>query len=205
MICRVVHFILGVFMDKTLLPIIIPQGVALLIVFLNFLFNHLNKNKEFKHNEHLKKLELEQREKERKFKVEEKMIEKSIEAHMEAFDQIINIFRLVNRSYAGEGTLVMSNEEEKNLSELFTKLNEWQRTKGFFLEKTIREQIGRVVDLGGRALGSPSKTHKPKMDILYQLWTATNGLVDALETILKEYNPLYDLNIKLRQFETSEE
>jgi len=142
--------------------------------------------------------------KELKFRIEEKMIERSIEAHMEAFDQIRKIFRLVERNYAGEGTLVMSNEEEKELSELFTKFNEW-RTKGFFLEKTIRKQIDRVIDLGGRALGSPSKTHKPKMDILYQLWTTTNGLIDALETVLKEYNPLYDLNIKLREFETSDE
>lgn len=155
-------------------------------------------------NYFLKKLELKDRERERKFKVEEKMIERSIEAHMEAFDQIRKIFRLVNRNYAGEGTLVMSKEEEKELSELFTKLNEW-RTKGFFLEKTIRKQIDRVIDLGGRALESPSKTHKPKMDILHQLWTTTNGLVDAFEIILKEYNPLYDLNIKLREFETSEE
>ncbi|MGB8658415.1 MAG: hypothetical protein WCE90_11645 [Candidatus Zixiibacteriota bacterium] len=157
----------------------------------------------FAGNYFLKRLELKDREKERKFKVEEKMIERSIEAHMEALDQITKIFSLVNRIYAGDGTLVMSNEEEKELSEFFRKLNEWLRTKGFFLEKTIREQIGRVIDLGGRALGSPSQTHKPKMDILYQLWTTTHGLVDALETILKEYNPLYDLNIKLREFETS--
>jgi hypothetical protein len=93
-------------MDKTLLTVIIPQVVALLIVGLTFLFDHLNKNREFKHNEHLKKLELEQMEKERKFKVEEKMIEKSIDTHMELFSLVQRVFGLVNSYYAADGTLV---------------------------------------------------------------------------------------------------
>jgi hypothetical protein len=201
MIHRAVDFIIGAFMDKTLFAIIIPQIVALLIVGLNFLFNHLNKNREFEHNEHLKKLELEQREKERKFKVEEKMIEKSIETHLEAFNRLVRIFGVVNQYYTADGTLQIPGENRKEIFDLLEELDDWRRSKGFFLEKTIRQQIGFVANLAQRAMNPRFKPVHPKMDIWEQLYRTIKGLIEALEIILKEYNPLYDLNIKLPKIE----
>jgi hypothetical protein len=188
-------------MDKELLLVIIPQIVALLIVGLNFLFNYLSKNKEFKHNEYLKKLELEQREKERKFKIEEKMIEKSIETHLEAFNRLVRIFGIVNQYYTADGTLEIQAENRKEIFDLLKELDDWRRSKGFFLEKTIRQQIGFVASLAQRAMSPGFKPVHPKMDIWEQLYRTIKGLIEALEIILKEYNPLYDLNIKLPEIE----
>ena len=188
-------------MDKTFFVIIIPQIVALLIVGLTFLFNHLNKNREFKHNEHWKKLELEQREKERKFKVEEKMIERSIEAHIEAFGRVIEIFGIVNWFYGANGTLKMPEEREKHLRNLFRQLQEWNNSKGLFLEKTIQKQIGFVTNIAPLALAGSPRTKKEKLDIWTQLYRTIEGLLKALEMVFKEYNPLYDMNIKLPEIE----
>jgi hypothetical protein len=196
MIYLVLHFIIGAFMDKEILLVIIAQIVALLIVGLNFLFNYLSKNKEFKHNEHLKKLELEQREKERKFKIEEKMIERSLEAHMEAFSQLVKIFDLVNEYYTGKGTLDMPTAKSEELFKLIAALDEWRSSKGFFLEKTIHKQIGLVAHLVTLSL-KPSTISHPSLDPWHQSYRTIKGLLSALDNIFKQYNPLYDLNIKL--------
>jgi|GEM_PF-5523382 len=190
-------------MDKTILGILIGSFTTLLGVALSSLFNHLTKRKELRHNEYLKELELKDRAKERKFKVEEKMIEKSIEAHMEAFSQLVKIFGLVNEYYSADGALYFPSEEKrKELFDLLIKLDSWRSSKGFFLEKNIRERIGLVVRLAERALRPGTKPDHPKMDIWRQLWSTIQGLIGALETILKEYNPLYDLNIKFPELET---
>ena len=189
-------------MDKTFYVIIIPQIVALLIVGLTFLFNHLNKNREFKHNEHLKKLELEQREKERKFIVGEKMIEKGIDAHTEAYTRVQQIFRFVNEYYSAEGTLVPPDEEKREqLKELLLELGKWGNAKGFFLDKTVKKQLESIVTLGILALRSPERAIPRNRDIWAEMWRAVHGLRDALEAISKEYNPLYDLGIKLPEIE----
>lgn len=199
MIHRIVDFIMGAFMDEKFFAILIPNIVALLIVGLNFLFNYWNKNREFEHSKDLKKLEIEQREKERKFRVGEKMIDKGIDAHMEAYTRVQQIFGFVNEYYSAEGTLVPPDDQKrKELGDLLVELNDWKNRKGFFLDKTVKQQIDSVVASGIMALGPGRRVELPR-DIWEEMWRAINGLRDALETISKEYNPLYDLNVKLRK------
>lgn len=188
-------------MDKTLLGIIIGSCATLLGVALTSLFNYLIKRKELTHNEYLKEIELRDREKERKFKVEEKMIEKSIETHLEAFNRLVRIFGVVNQYYTADGTLEIPAENRKEIFDLLEELDDWRRSKGFFLEKTIRQQIGFVANLAQRVMNPRFKPVHPKMDIWEQLYRTIKGLIGALEIILKEYNPLYDLNIKLPKIE----
>ena len=187
-------------MNNTILGIIIGSLTTLLGVGLSSLFNYLTKRKELRHNEYLKELELKDREKERKFKVEEKMIERSIKAHTEAFSQLVRIFELVNEYYTGEGTLEMPTEKSEELSKLIVALDDWRSSKGFFLEKTIRQQIGLVAHLVTLSLRSSTMRH-PILDPWHQTYRTIKGLLDALENISKQYNPLYDLNIKLPEIE----
>ena len=188
-------------MDKTILGILIGSFTTLLGVALSSLFNHLTKRKELRHNEYLKELELKDRAKERKFKVEEKMIERSVEAHIEAFGRVIEIFGIVNWFYRANGTLKMPEEREKHLRNLFRQLQEWNNSKGLFLEKTIHEQIGFVTNIAPLALAGSPRTKKEKLDIWTQLDRAIEGLLKALEMVFKEYNPLYDMNIKLPEIQ----
>jgi hypothetical protein len=189
-------------MDKTLLPIIIPQGVALLIVFLNFLFNYLNKNKEFKHNEHLKKLELEQREKERKFKVEEKMIEKSIEAHKGAWSRVLRMNGFVNQYVGAAEDREIPESVRDKFYDLVVEVRDWNDSEGLFMEKRVRRQLDYVVVLALQELRPGRKPYHPNMDIFSEMTRAIQGLRKALETIMNRYNPLYDLDIELPEIES---
>lgn len=113
---NIILFLLGVYMDKTILGILIGSLTTLVGVGLTSFFNYKTKMRELKHNEHLKELELKDREKERKFKIEEKMIEKSIQAHVEAYGKIMAIFELVNRYYTAETGLLISPTKKKRMS-----------------------------------------------------------------------------------------
>jgi hypothetical protein len=167
---------------------------------LSSLFNYLTKRKELRHNEYLKDLELKDKERERKFKIEEKMIDKSIDAHIEAFSQIIRIFGLV-KAYYKEKSLIMTPEKKKELWGLISSLHAWRCNKGFLLEKTLREQIGEVVKVGGDIEKAETDYKDFNNELWEILWETTQRLIGALEAIQKEYNPLYDLNIKLPEIE----
>jgi hypothetical protein len=191
-----VDFFIGGFMDKTLLGIFIGSGTTLLGVGLTSLFNYLTKRKELKHNEHLKELDLKDREKERKFKVEEKMIEKSIEAHMEAYNRLDRVFDYVNSFYTADGRLVMPDEKRTELYDMLLEFGDWKSSNGFLLERKVCDQLGTAVGLARRVLKNGAKLSLPQMDIWKETWKAVHELRTALESISKEYNPLYDLNIK---------
>ena len=184
-------------MDKTLFVIIIPQIVALLIVGLTFLFNHLNKNRELKHDEHLKKLELEQREKERKFIVEQKMIEKSIEAHQNAWGLVLRLLGLVDE-YLGIGKdRPIPDCAQRELYKLLKELGDFNLSEGFFLEKRIRQQIEGITLVLIHKLTPGEKPDLSGTAISKEILKTAEWLLTALEAILKEYNPLYDLGIEL--------
>jgi hypothetical protein len=131
------------------------------------------------------------------------MIERSIDAHMELFNRANRVFAFIDSYYTADGTLALPDEEKSNeLHGLLVELHKWTNSKGFFLDKTIKKQIGLVIGLGERARKPGAKVVSPKMDVGEQMWRAMNGLREALETIMKEYNPLYDLNIKLPEIDT---
>jgi len=192
-----VLFLLGVFMDKTILGILIGSFTTLLGVALSSLFNHLTKRKELRHNEYLKELELKDRAKERKFKVEEKMIEKSIEAHKNAWGLVLQLLGLIDEWVeVGEDQPIpplLQNE----LHSLLGQLRDFNLQEGFFLEKRIRQQIEGITLL---VIHKVTPGREPELSgtlISKEIIKTTEWLRVALEAILKEYNPLYDLGTEL--------
>jgi hypothetical protein len=189
-------------MDKTLVGIIIGSCATLLGVALTSLFNYLIKRKELKHNEYLKEIELRDREKERKFKVEEKMIEKSIEAHKGAWSRVLRMNGFVNQYVGGGEDRQVPEDVWDKFYQLLVEVRDWNDSEGLFMEKRVRRQLDLVVVLGLQELRPGKKPYHPDMDIFMQMTRAITVLRNALETIMKEYNPLYDLDIELPEIKT---
>lgn len=78
---------------------------------------------------------------------------------------------------------------------------DWNRSIGLFLEKEIHKQIHLAGNIGYRALRQNLKPPPPKLDPWNQFYRTIQGLKTTLEQILKEYNPLYDLNVKFPKIE----
>jgi hypothetical protein len=180
-------------MDATLLGIIIPQVVALLIVGLTFLFNYLNKTREFEHNEQLKKVEVEQREKERRFRVEEKMIDRAFDALAEGWHLWNQTgIRLKVYEEAGKGGLERGQgDAHRDVESILISMDQWFPRSEFFLPRRVRNSCREMHQLllhdfiGVIPREIPATT-------LQKLNEAGKNLGAALESILEEYHPFYN-------------
>ena len=171
-------------------------GVTLVAVWLKSYFESRNKKIELEHDKSLKELELRDREKERKFKVEEKIIEKSIEMHIQAHIKMMEIFLIVNQYYVSSGILVIPDGEKERFKTLLSGLQSWMNLNKLFLNKKISERMSEVIYWASMAL-SRNIEPPPRADIWKNTYETIKGIQNALEAIFKEYNPFYDLDVKI--------
>jgi hypothetical protein len=194
-----VGFFIGEFMDKTLLGIFIGSGTTLLGVGLTSLFNYLTKRKELKHNEHLKELDLKDREKERKFKIEEKMIEHCIESLQGLFNFLRRIgselvlFEQLDKKH-------LDSEEgrercQKRIKDILFEVEKWLELNSIFLPGEIKNEFESLLSLLQQEfIGCiPPDVHDTIWKKLNEQLAKTSK---SIEQILKEYNPFYDRKIR---------
>jgi hypothetical protein len=190
-----VVFLSGVFMDKTILGILIGSLTTLLGMALTSLFNHLTKRKELRHNEHLKELELKDRAKERKFKVEEKMIEKAFDALAEGWhlwNQTGIRLKVYEEAVKAGGLERAQGDAHRDVENILISMDQWFARSEFFLPRRVRNSCREMHQLLLHDFIGVIPREIPETT-LHKLNEAGKNVRSALESILEDYHPFYKM------------
>jgi hypothetical protein len=175
-------------MDKTLVGIIIGSCATLLGVALTSLFNYL-----------IKTIELRDREKERKFKIEEKMIERSISSLIELFIRLgqMNIlfleFQISDKKHADIEE--WRQEEQKKIAQALKETEKWFAVNGFHLPKEITDECKHLFDEVAHEFAEVIP-YEMNEEVWKKLHQRIIQIKTAVEEIMKEYNPFYNMKIR---------
>lgn len=172
--------------DSIILSIIFGSG-ALVGVIVSLVGNYF-----------LKKLELKDREKERKFKIEEKMIERSIGSLIELFnflgpmDILFLKFQTADKKHADiEG---WRQKRQEKIMQALEETEKWFAVNGFYLPKEITDKCRHFFYEVAHEFAGVIP-HEMNEEVWIKLHQRIIQIKTAVEEIMKEYNPFYNIKI----------